>query len=100
MQASERAAAAGDRATAAIALADAACLAGRCPATFAVAPPHDGIVPLVRRAQSLAPAADQEVALHVALAAAWNGRPQFLEPDPELAWASLALAREVDDPEA
>lgn len=98
IQASELALTAADDATAALALADAANVGGRAPATFEVLPLHEDLVALVERAQSLAPPGNLEVAVHVGLAAAWNGSPLPTEPDPLLADRALALARELGDP--
>jgi hypothetical protein len=93
-----RSAAAGDAAVAAIVLADAATMGGRAPATFQEPPSHAELCALVEQTAALAPADDLEVALHLTLAAAWNGRPQPVEPDPDLADRALALAREFGDP--
>ena len=88
----------GDRRAAALALAGAATIAARAPAIFAEAVDHERIVTLVERARALAPADDLEVSTHIAVAAAWNGRPGPTEPDPDLADEALALARRLDDP--
>ena len=98
LAAAERSRQAGDLATAAIAMADAASIGGRCPATFPVAPAHASLVELVGRTQELAPADDLEVDAHVRVAAAWNGTPGPTEPDPALSDEALALAIELDDP--
>ena len=98
IQAAELAITAADDATAALVLADAANVGGRAPATFETLPVHEEMVALVERAASLAPPGNREVAVRVALAAAWNGRPMSSEPDPELADQALVLARELGDP--
>jgi hypothetical protein len=82
---------------AALTLAHAAAIGGRAPATFIQAPAHEQLVALVEQAKALAPAGDLEVAVHVAIAAAWNGRPGPTEPDPTLAHEALALARQLGD---
>jgi predicted ATPase/DNA-binding CsgD family transcriptional regulator len=98
LQAAERAEAAGDRSTAAIALADAATFGGRAPATFDASPPHEDLIALVARARALAPPADPVAATHVALAAAWNARREPSLADAALANEALELARRIDDP--
>ena len=64
---------AGDNRIAAIIQADAAALAGRCPALFATPLSHEKILALIDQAKDLAPAGDLEVATHIALACAWDG---------------------------
>ena len=98
LAAAERARRAGDAATAAIALADAASIGARCPATFVVPPTHEALVEMVTETRALAPADDRRVAAHVVAAAAWNGRPGPTETDPALADEALVLATELDDP--
>jgi predicted ATPase/DNA-binding CsgD family transcriptional regulator len=95
--ASARAAACGDAAIAAITLADAAAIGGRAPATFIAPPSHVLLVAVVEQAKALAPAGNLEVSAHVAIAAAWNGRPAPAQPDPALADEALALARRSGD---
>jgi predicted ATPase/DNA-binding CsgD family transcriptional regulator len=98
LSASVRAAAAGDAATAALTMADAASIGGRAPTTFNDPPAHEHLVALVEQAKAQSPADDLEVSVHVAIAAAWNGRPVPTEPDPALADEALALARRLGDP--
>jgi predicted ATPase/DNA-binding CsgD family transcriptional regulator len=94
----ERAAAAGDRAVAAIALADAAAAAGRCPATFREPLRHERIVELIAEARRVAPPDDALVAVHLAVADAWDGRVAPTVPTPEAADEALRRARELGDP--
>jgi tetratricopeptide (TPR) repeat protein len=66
-----RASAAGDERTAALVMADAAALAGRCPALFSAPLSHETIVALIDRAKGLAPEDDPEVEARLAVATAW-----------------------------
>lgn len=86
----------GNAAGAAVALADAAAIAGRCRDTFDRRRPHEELVGLVERAKALAPADELHVPAHVAVAQAWIGRPHW--PDPTAASEALVLARSVGDP--
>ena len=87
----------GDRRTAAIVSADAATLAGRCPALFVTPLEIDEITALVERARALCPPDDLEVAAHVAVAAAWTSFPHD-GPTQSGADEALDLARRLDDP--
>jgi predicted ATPase/DNA-binding CsgD family transcriptional regulator len=88
----------GDRAAAALALADIAREVGRFPSGFDEAPDRDATLALIERARSLDPGDDLAVRTAIVLAAAWNGRPEPTEPDPALAAEALVLARELGDP--
>ncbi len=95
--ASNRAEAAGDRRRAAIALADAAAIAGRCPALFTHPVEHEDLLALVARAQTLVPTDDVEATAHVALAAAWDGAGGLSVPDEGRAETALVMARRTGD---
>jgi predicted ATPase/DNA-binding CsgD family transcriptional regulator len=93
--AAARALEAGDERAAAIVLADAAILAGRCPALFVDPLVPDSILALVQKARMLAPAEDLEVATRVAAATAWSSMDELTQP---MADEALTLARRLDDP--
>ena len=93
-----RAAATPDPRSAAMAIADAATIGGRCPALFVEAPTPDELAALTARARSLQPPGDLEVEAHVALAAAWDGGIGRGNPDQSRAGEALHLARRVGDP--
>jgi predicted ATPase/DNA-binding CsgD family transcriptional regulator len=93
------AAEAGDRRVAGLVLAQAAAIAGRCPALFVTPLGRDEILAQVEEARALAPPDDLEVAAHVAVAAAWADyvdSPTIPRRGP--AAEALALARRLDDP--
>jgi predicted ATPase/DNA-binding CsgD family transcriptional regulator len=96
--ASERARREGDFATAAIALADAAAIAGRATATFSRRLSTEECAALVAEARALAPDGDPELDTHTTMAAAWVRHATTAAPDPNLTAAALRLARELDDP--
>jgi len=93
-----RASTAGDHRIAAIVQADAASLAGRCPALFTTPPSREQILTLVDQAKGLAPAGDLEVATHLALAAAWSGARGPTVPTDEQAREALERTAELGDP--
>ena len=93
-----RAEATADPRSAAIAMADAATIGGRCPALFVEAPTRGELVALTDRARSLQPPGDLEVEAHVALAAAWDGGVGRGNPGRSRAEEALYLARRVGDP--
>ena len=89
--------AAGDRTAQARALADTARTMGRFPSGMERAPDRESVLELIRRAQRLE-TDDPATAASLALAAAWNGRPQPTEPSPQLAAEAIVLARAADEP--
>jgi predicted ATPase/DNA-binding CsgD family transcriptional regulator len=93
-----RSSAAGDNRMAAIVLADAAALCGRCPALFATPLSRERIVALIDRAKGLAPAGDLEVAAHIAVASAWDGARGPTVPTDAQAREALARTAELGDP--
>jgi predicted ATPase/DNA-binding CsgD family transcriptional regulator len=97
-EAFSRAMSAGDARSAALAVADAATIGGRCPALFVEAPTSPELVALTDRARALQPLGDLQVEAHVALAAAWEGGLGRGKPDQGRAKAALNLARQVADP--
>jgi predicted ATPase/DNA-binding CsgD family transcriptional regulator len=98
VDASERATIVGDARMAAITLAEASSLAGRCPALFASPLSHDQIVAMGTRARAAAPADDPEVDVYLALAAAWDSVLGPATVDLARAERALALARRFGDP--
>ncbi len=111
LAAGERALLGGDPATAAMALADGASLATRCPAEFTDSPGRSTVGELLSRARSLDPGDDPQVTAHLAVAEAWVALAQpppadaptrataaLARPaDLALARAAVAAARAVDD---
>jgi len=93
-----RASASGDNRIAAIIQADAASLAGRCPALFATPPRSEMILGLIGQANELAPAGDLEVTTHIALATAWDGERGMTVPSDAKAREALARTAEFGDP--
>jgi predicted ATPase/DNA-binding CsgD family transcriptional regulator len=89
---------AGDNRVAAIIQADAAALAGRCPALFATPLSRERILALIDQANDLAPAGDLEVATHIALASAWDGERGSTVPTDAKAREALARTAEFGDP--
>jgi predicted ATPase/DNA-binding CsgD family transcriptional regulator len=98
MVAHDRALAAGDLRAAAITLSEAAIIGGRCPGLFETPYGHDELVVMLERARSLAPPDDPEVAVYLALAAAWDGAAGPARPDPGRASEALRVARRFGDP--
>jgi predicted ATPase/DNA-binding CsgD family transcriptional regulator len=88
----------GDGRTAAIVLADAAALAGRCPALFTTPLTHEQLVALVERASAMAPTDDLEVDAHLAVASAWDGAIGPTMCSPEQSVRAVELARQLGDP--
>jgi predicted ATPase len=93
-----RASAAGDNRIAAIVQADAAALAGRCPALFTTPLSREQILVLIDQAKDLAPADDLEVIAHLALASAWSGARGQTVPAEADAREALERTAELDDP--
>jgi len=93
-----RASAAGDNRIAAIVQADAAALAGRCPALFTTPLSSEEILALVDQAKDLAPAGDLEVTTHLALASAWAGARGPTVPTEAQAREALERTAELGDP--
>jgi predicted ATPase/DNA-binding CsgD family transcriptional regulator len=88
----------GDERTAAIVTADAATLAGRCPALFIRPLNREEVLEQVERARTLSPVDDLEVATHVAVAAAWSNWADGGTLTQADADEALGLARQFDDP--
>jgi hypothetical protein len=93
-----RAEASGDSRSAAVSMADAAAMGGRCPGLFVEAPTPAELVALTDQARALQPPGDLEVEAHVALAAAWDRGLTRGNPERERAEEALRLARQVGDP--
>jgi predicted ATPase/DNA-binding CsgD family transcriptional regulator len=93
-----RASTAGDNRIAAIVQAEAAVLAGRCPALFTSPLSHEQILVLIDQAKDLAPADDLEVTAHLALASAWSGARGQTVPAEADAREALERTAELDDP--
>ena len=98
MKAFEVASAMGDMASAAIALASAAAIAGRDPKTFASPVSQPERRALVEQARSIAPAGDARVAVHLALSEAWAGGANPWAPDAGAVERAFAQAQQLDDP--
>ena len=92
-----RASTAGDNRMAAIIQADAAALAGRCPALFATPLSRERILALIDQANDLAPTGDLEATTHIALASAWDGERGPTVPTDAKAREALARAAEFGD---
>jgi predicted ATPase/DNA-binding CsgD family transcriptional regulator len=86
-----------DPAGAAIALADAATIAWRCPAEFPTVPTREQVHDLAARAHALDPGDDPVVAAHLTLADAWIAPPEPVSADLGLARAAVDAARALDD---
>jgi predicted ATPase/DNA-binding CsgD family transcriptional regulator len=97
-EAVRRATDAGDLKAAAIALAQASAIGGRCPALFVQPLNHAQLLELVERARAFFPVDDPEVATYLALAAAWDSAGGPTVPDPERARLALERARAYGDP--
>ncbi|MEU8802689.1 LuxR C-terminal-related transcriptional regulator [Spirillospora sp. NPDC048819] len=89
---------AGDGDAQAIALARAAELVGRFPATFRTEIPHERLGGLLREAEVVGDPADPTVAAHLACAAAWCASTRKLAPDPVLGARAVEAARATADP--
>jgi predicted ATPase/DNA-binding CsgD family transcriptional regulator len=96
--AAERAAAASDNGTRAVALAFAVVVADRAPADFPEEIPHQRLCELLAIATEIAPAGDPVVQAYLSAAAAWNIEPDKTIPNAEQSAAALAAARAIDDP--
>jgi predicted ATPase len=97
-ESAQRARSAGDDAGQAIALAIAACIGSRFPATFTEEVPHGQLCRLLEEARRVAPPTDPLVAAYLAAADAWNATGLKTTPDAELAQTALESARIADDP--
>ena len=93
-----RASVAGDDRMAAIVMADAAALAGRCPALFVTPLSREEILALIDQAEGLAPPGDLEVATHIAVASAWHGARTETVPTDAQARKALERTAEFGDP--
>jgi hypothetical protein len=98
VDASGRAATVDDARTAAITLAEAAAIAGRCPALFVTPLTHHQLAALAAQARAAAPADDLEVEAYLALAAAWDSARGPAIVDLARSEQALALARRYGDP--
>ena len=94
----DRASAAGNDRAAAIALAQASAIAGRCSALFVDPLSSDEIAGFIARARALAPPDDLEVETYIAVAVAWDATHGLSLPNPAGADAALVLARRLGDP--
>jgi hypothetical protein len=83
---------------AAILLAEAAALAGRCPALFVTPLGREEILALIEQAEDLAPSSDLEVATHLAVATAWHGARGPTVPTDAQAREALERTAEFGDP--
>ena len=92
-----RASVAGDDRMAAIVLAEAATLAGRCPALFVTPLSREEILTLIDQAVGLAPPGDLEVATHIAVALAWHGARGPTVPTDAQAREALERTAEFGD---
>jgi predicted ATPase/DNA-binding CsgD family transcriptional regulator len=94
-----RASAAGDNRMGAIVMADAATLAGRCPALFTLPLSHEKIMTLVDQAKGLAPEEDDlEVVARIAVATAWASPRGPTEPTVVQAREALDRTAAFGDP--
>ena len=93
LQASARAAAAGDRTAQAVAMASAVLAATRFSMCFTDPVPRDRLVALLAEATALVDPADQRSAAVLAMARAWVSGQTPLDPDLELSRAAVAAAR-------
>ncbi|MGS2617165.1 ATP-binding protein [Micromonospora sp. LZ34] len=98
LQAAERARAAGDRRSEAIALARAVVTARRFPSGFTHPVPRDRVDQLIRDATAAGDSGDALVAAHLAAAAAWSGSPTPADPDPALTGRAVRAAEATGDP--
>ena len=95
---STNALAAGDTRTAAITLAAAATIGGRCPGLFSAPLYHPELVALAQRARHIHPPGDLEVDTYIALAAAWDSARALAVPDLARAHEALLAAKQLGDP--
>jgi predicted ATPase/DNA-binding CsgD family transcriptional regulator len=98
---SARAFGAGDTRSAAITLAAAAAIGGRCPGLFSQPLRHDELAALIDRAQALhVPEGpeDLEVEAYIAVAAAWDCSRAPAVPDRDRAKEALVVAERLGDP--
>jgi predicted ATPase/DNA-binding CsgD family transcriptional regulator len=93
-----RASVAGDDRMAVIVLAEAATLAGRCPALFVTPLSREEILALIDQAEGLAPPGDLEVATHIAVASAWHDARGPTVPTDAQAREALERTAEFGDP--
>jgi predicted ATPase/DNA-binding CsgD family transcriptional regulator len=93
VDASARAATVGDARIVAITLAEAAAIAGRCPALFVTPLTHDEVVAMEAQARFAAPDDDLEVEVHLALAETWDSILGLGTVDLTRAERALSLAR-------
>src|SRR5439155_18143819 len=96
--ASERALDAGDRARAAVILADAAMLAERAAATFDRRRTPEELAALIAKVEAFAPPEDREVAAHLAMAMAFADYSETCATKEDRADEALRFARGLDDP--
>jgi len=73
-------------------------LACRCPATFATEVPHERLCALLAEAERAGADAGPATVARLAIARAWNARPEKLPPDRALAEQALTAARRTGDP--
>ncbi|MGW8846309.1 ATP-binding protein [Streptomyces xiamenensis] len=92
------AAVAGDTAARATALAFAACIGSRFPATFPDPLSHEEVRGMLAEAQRVAPPDNRLVTAYLAAAEAWNATGQKTAPDAQLAQRALDTARAAADP--
>ncbi len=95
---SANALAAGDTRTAAITLAAAAIIGGRCAGLFSAPLQHPELVALAQRARHIHPPGDLEVDTYIALAAAWDSARALAVPDLARAREALLAANQLGDP--
>jgi predicted ATPase/DNA-binding CsgD family transcriptional regulator len=98
VEAADRAAAAGDRATQASVLAEAVSVGTRFPAIFETEVPQARLLELLSLADRVAPAGDRAVEAQLALAHAWHGTRAVDLPDVGAFERALEIARRADDP--
>ncbi len=98
VQAADRAAAAGDRATQASVLAEAVSIGTRFPAIFETEVTQSRLLELLSLADRVAPVGDPAVGAQLALAHAWHGTRAVDLPDIGAFERALEIARRADDP--
>ena len=94
----DRAKTAGDDRVRSTTLAEAVTVAHRIAGTFKHEVPHSRLHALLAEAARIAPADDPAAPAQLAAAAAWNAGAEKATPDPQLAAAALAAARNAGDP--
>jgi predicted ATPase/DNA-binding CsgD family transcriptional regulator len=97
LDAAARAATGDDARMSAITLAEAAAIAGRCPALFVTPLTHHQLAALAVQARAAAPADDLEVEVYLALAAAWDSVRGPGTVDLAPAERALSIARRYGD---